>query len=113
MKDRKKLQATNDAIQLGAAKQAIQIELDMGRVLAAIAKRFNYGREERRIIAMNEYVQHAIRWILEEVKLREPPSRDLIIDEGQTGTILLRNKDGTTSKFDIEAASHKLWLVQR
>jgi len=88
-------------------------DLNMGKVMAAVAKRFNYHREQRRILSMNEGAQHIARWICEEILLRDLPPRVLIINEGQDATIALRNKDGTITDFRIEAGSHRLWIMER
>ena len=87
-------------------------DLNMGKIMAAVAKRFDYTRGDRRILSMNEGAQNMARWICEEILLRDPPPRILILDEGQDAKIALRNKDGTTTEFRVEAGSHRLWLME-
>lgn len=87
-------------------------DLNMGRIFAAVARRFDYSREQRRVLSCNEGAQNVARWICEEILLRDPPPRILILDEGQDAKIALRNKDGTTTEFRIEAGSHRLWIME-
>ena len=85
----------------------------IGQIFAATAKRFDFTRDERRCLSMNEGAQRVAQYMLEEVQIGDPAPRELILDEGQTGEVILRNKDGHTSKFKIEAGSHRLWISER
>lgn len=52
-------------------------------------------------------------WMIYERKLPIPEEpTELVLHEGVSGFVHVRNKDGTSSSFKVEAASHRLWIYQ-